>query len=133
METSAQRLEYRRVEPVLTKAQRKTLLYNKMLHEHPPTITRLLKNVLPRIYLTLAIFGGVGALGWYLNVAWALPFTCGAAYVVAIFKVRQIQLICGSWPVLDRVMNWDEVDRLLAPPPTTDAKLTDDEVAPKNS
>src|SRR4051794_2872299 len=111
METPARPLEYRRVEPTLTKTQHKKLLYKKMLHEHPPTTMRLLQKSVPRLILSLAVFGGCGASGWYLNVDWAVPFCCGAAYIAVILRIRHIQLICRNWPVLDRVMNWDEVDR----------------------
>lgn len=114
MQTPPQPLEYRRIEPLLTPPQRKILLYIKKLHDHPPTLGSLLQSALPRLILSLAVFGGVGALGWYLKMAWVLPFACGAAYIAVIVTFRLIQQIRKSWAVQDRVINRDEVDRLLA-------------------
>lgn len=115
METPAQPLEYRRVEPMLTKGERRILMHIKMLHEHPPTTMGLLKKGMPRLILSLAMVAGGAAFGWFLRVDWFVPFCCGAAYVAVIARVRHIRLMCKSWPTQERVMNWDEVDRLLAP------------------
>jgi hypothetical protein len=120
MEIPPQPLEYQRFEPSLTHAQRKTLLYYKTLENQPPTMARLLGIAMPRLLLTLAVLAGVGALGWYLKLGWCVPFAFGAGYIAVMMQLRSVRLVCRTWPVLARVMDWDEVNRLLAlPPPIT--------------
>lgn len=94
--------------------QNRTLELYAEFHRAPPTVSSLWrKNVKPHLMLSL-IAGCAAASSWFLLEMPAIIFlVIGLAAGSLLRDYGRIKQTVQSWPVLEQIIDWDQVNGLL--------------------